>query len=52
LLFFIYINDLPKILSNISIPVLFTDDLSIIVTGYSPTDFQTNIKEIFEHFNK
>jgi len=33
LLFFIYINDLSKILSNISIPVLFTDDMSIIVTG-------------------
>jgi len=33
-------------------PVLFTDDMSIIVTDYSPIDFQTNIKEVFEHFNK
>ena len=43
---------MPKILSNISIPVLFTDDMSIIVTDYSVIDFQTNIKEIFELFNK
>jgi len=48
----IYINDSPKILSNISIPVLFTDYMSVIITDSKPIDFQTNIKEVFEHLNK
>jgi hypothetical protein len=42
---------LSKILSNISIPVLFADRTSVIITNYNPTDFQTNIKEVFEHLN-
>ena len=51
LLFLIYVNNSPKILSNISLPVLFTDDMSVIITDFSPIDFQTNIKEVFEHLN-
>ena len=42
-----YINDLPRILGNISIPVLFSDD----ITNSNPINFQTNIKEVFDHLN-
>ena len=52
LLFLIYINDLPKILSNFSILAIFTDDMSIIISDSNSVDFQTNIKEGFEHLNK
>jgi len=48
LLFFIYINDLPRILDNISIPVLFPDD----ITNSDPINFQTNIKDVSNHLNK
>jgi len=47
----IYINNLSKVLSNISIPVLFADDKSI-VTISNPINFQTNINEVLEHLNK
>jgi hypothetical protein len=33
LLFLLYINDLPTILYNISVPVLFADDTSVIITN-------------------
>jgi hypothetical protein len=42
------INDLPRILGNICIPLLFVDD----VTNSNPINFQTNIKEVFDHLNK
>lgn len=48
LLFLIYINDLPRILSNSSIPLLFAVD----ITNSNPINFQTNIKEVFDHLNK
>jgi len=44
----IYINDLPRILGNISIPVLFAVD----ITNSNPINFQTNNKEVFSHLNK
>jgi hypothetical protein len=39
---------LPRILGNISILVLFADD----VTNSNPINFQTNIKKAFDHLNK
>jgi hypothetical protein len=42
---------LRKILSNISIPVLFADDKSIITIS-NPINFQTSINEVLEHLNK
>jgi hypothetical protein len=33
-------------------PVLFTDAMSVIITDSNRTDFQTNMKEVFEHLNK
>jgi len=47
LLFLIYINDLPKILNEHSIPTLFVDDTSILVKSSNPTDFQTNMVKTF-----
>jgi hypothetical protein len=48
----IYINDLPKILINSSIPALFADDTSVTITNSNPTDFQKDIRELFEHLNE
>jgi len=30
----------------------FSDQTSVIITNSNPTDFQTDIKAVFEHFNK
>jgi len=46
----LYVNDLPKILSNISIHVLFADVTSM--PNSNPNKFQTNIKEVFESLRK
>ena len=47
LFFLLYINDLPKIISDVSKPILFTDDTSIIITNSDPTDFKKNISNAF-----
>jgi len=43
----IYINDLPKLLNEHSIPTLFADDTSILVKSSNATDFQTNMVSTF-----
>ena len=40
LLFLIYINDLPKILKDNTIPILFEDDTSILVKSLNSKDFK------------
>jgi hypothetical protein len=52
LLFLIYVNDLPKTINDKTIPVLFTDDTSIIVKSPNSKDFQTNMVTAFKCVNK
>jgi hypothetical protein len=47
LLFLIHNNNLPMILINNSIPVLFADDTSVITTNSNTTNFQKDIKEVY-----
>jgi hypothetical protein len=42
-LFLLYINDLPKIISELSKPILFTDDTSIIISDKDPTNFKIKL---------
>jgi hypothetical protein len=46
LLFLLYINDLPNIITNESTSILFADDTSIIITNYSPIDYENNLTKI------
>jgi hypothetical protein len=45
LLFLLYINDLPKIIPNYNVIVLFTDQTSILITDSNNKDFNTNINQ-------
>jgi hypothetical protein len=49
LFFLLYVNDLPKIISNITNPILFADDTSII-TNYIQ-EFKKDIHSIFIQLN-
>jgi hypothetical protein len=50
LLFLLYINDLPNVISK-SEPVLFADYTSIIITNSIPIDYDSNIIQIFKNIN-
>ena len=52
LLFLIYVNDLPKTVNDKTVPILFTDDTSIIVKSPNSKDFQTNMVTAFRCVNK
>jgi hypothetical protein len=52
LFFYIYMNDLPKVINNESVPILFTDDTRILFMHSSLTDFCNNICKVFEIANK
>jgi len=47
LLFFIYVNDLPKTVNDKTLPILFTDDTSIVVKIPNSKDIQTNMVATF-----
>jgi hypothetical protein len=52
LLFLIYVNDLPKTINDKTVPILFTNDPSIIVKSPNSKDFQTNMVIAFNFVNK
>jgi hypothetical protein len=51
LFFLLYVNDLPKIISNISNPILFADDTSIIITNSDLREFKKDIHSILIQLN-
>jgi hypothetical protein len=46
LFFLLYINDLPKTISNVSKPVLFTDNTNITVTNHITTECTNDINKV------
>ena len=51
LLFLIFINDLPKFVNDKSVPILFADDTSILLSHSNPTDFNNDINTAFKILN-
>ena len=51
-LFLLYVNDLPKIISDLSKPVLFADDTSILIFDKNPATFKIRINNLFEMINE
>jgi len=51
LFFLIYINDLPNITADLSKPILFPDDTSVIITNPSPSKFKKDINNIIDNIN-
>jgi hypothetical protein len=48
----LYINDVPKSVSDNSNPILFVDDTSFIITNCNKAEFKHNIDDIFSEINK
>ena len=48
LLFLIYINNLPKFVNGISVPILFADDTSILVSHPNSVEFYNTIITDFQ----
>jgi hypothetical protein len=46
-LFLVYITNPPATVTNISKPILFVDDTSILITNRNPSDFINNSREVF-----
>ena len=52
LLFLIYINGLSKNVSDKSIPILFADDTSFILTSYDTSELRRKANKVFNIINK
>jgi hypothetical protein len=48
LLFLIFMNDLHEFVRDKSVPILFADDDSILLSHLNPTDLFTNINTVFK----
>jgi hypothetical protein len=51
-LFLLYINDLPKITSNLLNPVLFADNTSILISDKDLINFKIKINKLFNTINE
>jgi hypothetical protein len=51
-LFLIYINDLPKTINDIAIPILFADDTTILITSPNKSDFELKVTTAFNLINE
>jgi len=51
MLFLIYVNDLPEKINNISVPILFASDTSILFNHSSSRGFEENINNVLETVN-
>ena len=51
LLFLLYINDLPKVISSNATPILYADDTSILITGQDKHRFQDYLNVTFDHIS-
>jgi hypothetical protein len=52
LLFLLYVNDLPNVLSDISNPVLYADDTSLIITNSDSQMFEKDINTAILQLNR
>jgi hypothetical protein len=52
LLFLIYINDLPKAVEHEALPILFSDDTSILLISPNNIQMQSDFNIVFEQLNK
>jgi hypothetical protein len=50
--FLLYINDLPKIISELSKPISFADDTSINISDNDPTNLKIKINKVFDVTNE
>jgi UDP-2,3-diacylglucosamine pyrophosphatase LpxH len=51
LFFLLYINDLPNVISDISKPILYADDTSIIIFDKDSLKFKTKVHTVFDKIN-
>jgi hypothetical protein len=50
--FLLYINDLAKIVCDLSKPILFVDDTSIVISDKDPAKFKIKINKLFDITNE
>jgi hypothetical protein len=50
--FLLYVNDLPKVISDISNPVLYADDTSLIITNSDSQIFEKDINTVILQLNR
>jgi hypothetical protein len=51
LFFLLYMNDLPKIITDLSQPVIFADDTSLFFSKPSPIEFVNDFNKVFVNIN-